>query len=484
MSGEALILAAILAPALAALAMSAPGRLGKRLKGLGVLGAGLALAASLAIGQAMTFGLRTTLVLGAPLPGVELAFRLEPLGALFAICASAAALMILVHGGGLARNESPQAAGAARLVAAALAAANAAAYAENLFTYFVFHEALTLCAAALIAAGGGGEARRAGERTMAYLLAASAAFLLPAIIWVHGALGSLSFRPGGLMAGRVEPGVAEAMLALFLLGLAKAAAAPLHGWIKASARAPAGAAAAVMALAAGAGAFGLVKISAMIFGPALMSQLRVAEAGLALALAGMIAAALVALTKEDLRERLVYSGASQWGLVAAAAMLATPAAFFGASLQIAAHVIAIATLTLGVGAVAAATGRSDADALNGLARRMPWTIAGVALAALSLGAAPPFIGAWPRLWLAGAGLEAGAAWVSAAAALGGVLSFAAFAPVAARAIFDPPPQNPFVRPDVATFHLAAPVAAGGIATVALLFWLDAISRFLGPGLSP
>ncbi len=326
-------------------------------------------------------GETTRVVLARPLPGVDLAFSLEPLGALMAALMAGLGVLHAVHTAGMARATHDK--GAARLmayIALASAAAMGVAYSANLFTFFVAYQALTLATFPLIAHGGDEEARRAARNYLATLLAASVGLLLPAMVWTYAVAGALDFRPGGVLAGRVDAFTASALLVLYVLGLAMAAVPPMHRWLSSSSRAPHSALVSILAITVlPAGGVGLIKIAAYVFGSALHEAAFASRALLILVGIGMCVAALIALSKQDLRERLAYSAWRnrlpwRWGRC-----WRIPTGLFAAALQIVALACGAATLTMAAGTVYAATGRTEARDTAGLGRVMPWTFAGFAI---------------------------------------------------------------------------------------------------------
>ena len=85
------------------------------------------------------------------IPGLALAFRLEPLGMLFALVAGSLWLVNSVYSIGYMRgNREPRQTTFYICFAAAIAATMGIALAENLFTLFIFYEALTLCTYPLV----------------------------------------------------------------------------------------------------------------------------------------------------------------------------------------------------------------------------------------------------------------------------------------------------------------------------------------------
>ena len=116
--------------------------------------------------------------------------------------------------------------------------------------------------------------------------------------------------------------VENVLLLLLVFGAAKAALIPLHGWLPAAMVAPAPVSAMLHAVAVvKAGVFTILKVSAYIFGPELITALPAATWLLWIAAATIVIASLVALTKDDLKARLAWSTVGQLAYITSAAML-------------------------------------------------------------------------------------------------------------------------------------------------------------------
>lgn len=430
-------------------------------------------------------GRTARIVLARPLPNVDLAFALEPLGALMAALMSALGVLHAVHTAGVMRaTQERSPARMMTFIALAAAAAMGVAFSANLFSFFVAYQALTLATFPLVAHGGDEDARRAARVYLATLLAASAGFFLPAMVWTYAISGALDFRQGGVLEG-VDPVTANALLVLFVLGLAMAAVPPMHRWLPISSGAPYPALVSIQALAVlPAGGIGLLKIAAYVFGPALYQAELAAKGLLVLVGVSMCVAALIALSKQDLRERLAYSCMAQSLAVAMGALLALPMGLFAAALQIVASSTAAATLMMAAGTVFAATGRRNVADYAGLGRVMPWTFAGFALASASMIGMPPFSGAWAKVWLITAASGAHLVWAAVLAGVAAVLTFVHLGPLAANALAGKAPTDAFKRPDGASIMLAAPVILCAAATLWLLVLADPLANFLSPLWTP
>ncbi len=371
------------------------------------------------------------------------------------------------------------------LCALAIFAAVAVAFSANLFSFFVAYQALILATFPLVAHCGDEKSRRDAGVYIAALLVSSVGFFLPAMVWTYAISGALDFRPGGVFGGGIDAFTANVLLVLFVFGLAMSAIPPMHAWLSASASAPFPGLVTIQALAVlPAGGIGLLKIAAFVFGAALSEAALAARGLMLLAGIGMCVAALLALSKQDLRERLAYSCMAQSMAAAIGALLALPAGLFAAALQLVALSCAAATLLMAAGTVAAVTGRTNAADYAGLGRVMPWTFAGFALAAASMIGMPPFSGAWAKLWLITASAASKLEWVAALVGLGAVLTFAHLGPLAANALAAKAPADAFKRPDGASIMLAAPVVVSALATLLLLLAANPLASFLSPIWTP
>jgi len=125
------------------------------------------------------------------LPGVSLAFKVEPLGMLFGLVASGLWIVTGLYGVGYMRghHEVDQ----TRFFfffAFAITAALGVAFAGNLLTLFIFYEVLTLSTYPLVTHARTPEALRGGRIYLGILLSTSVAFLLLAVLWTYFAAGT------------------------------------------------------------------------------------------------------------------------------------------------------------------------------------------------------------------------------------------------------------------------------------------------------
>jgi multicomponent Na+:H+ antiporter subunit D len=343
------------------------------------------------------------------IPGLALALAVEPLGLLFALVASGLWIVTSVYSIGYMRgNQESHQTRYYICFAVALSATMGVAFAANVFTLFVFYELLTLSTYPLVTHKGNDDAKRGGRVYLALLLSTSIGFLLLAMVWTWYAAGTLNFVNGGILRDAVDPGLLPLLLALYLFGIGKAALMPFHRWLPAAMVAPTPVSALLHAVAVvKAGVFTVVKVTIYVFGVDLLRDTNATTFMMWIAAITLLAASLVAMTKDNLKARLAYSTVSQLAYVTLGAMLVNTTALIGAGMHIATHAFGKITLFFCAGAIYVTTHKTEISEMNGLGRVMPITYGAMLVGALSIIGLPPFGGTWSKWYLAIGTLEAG-----------------------------------------------------------------------------
>ena len=133
-------------------------------------------------------------------PGLDLAFRVTPLGAIFGLVASGLWILAALYSVGYMRgNHEKHQTRFAAFYAVAVHAAMAIAWSGNLLVLFIFYEILTFSTFPLVAHKESRAARDAGRLYMSILVGSSVVLLLPAVIYVWLMTGRLDFVPGGIL---------------------------------------------------------------------------------------------------------------------------------------------------------------------------------------------------------------------------------------------------------------------------------------------
>ncbi|MDP1607003.1 MAG: proton-conducting transporter membrane subunit [Rhodocyclaceae bacterium] len=437
MNTEYLILAALVLPLLGAIGIALAHRAPNLREGVT-----LATAVALFVGVCQLLdpvlaGARPELVLLEPLPGLPIAFRVEPLGMLFALIASGLWIVNSVYSIGYMRgNKEKHQTRFYVCFALSIAAALAIAFAGNLLTLFLFYEVLTLITYPLVTHAGTEKAKQGGRTYLAILMGTSVLFLLPAVIYTWYVAGTTDFRPGGILPAGMETGTVMVLLALFMFGIGKAALMPFHRWLPAAMVAPTPVSALLHAVAVvKAGVFSVVKVIVYVFG---LDTLAGATDWL-IGIAGftIIAASVVALHADNLKRRLAYSTVSQLSYVILAAAILAPLSVAGAALHIVAHAFGKITLFFAAGAIYTAAHKTEVSQLDGIGRRMPWTMGAFAIGALSLIGIPPLVGFVSKWYMMSGALATDRFFVAAVILASTLLNAAYFLPILHRAFFRP-----------------------------------------------
>jgi multicomponent Na+:H+ antiporter subunit D len=147
-------------------------------------------------------------------PGVPLAFHIEPLGMIYAMIASSLWILNSIYSIGYMRgnNEKHQ----TRFYvcfALSIASVMGIAFAGNMFTLFVFYEALSLATFPLVTHKGTPEAIKSGRIYLGILMGTSVCLMLPAMVATYVYTGTLDFTQGGVFTEALADGaLSPAML--------------------------------------------------------------------------------------------------------------------------------------------------------------------------------------------------------------------------------------------------------------------------------
>lgn len=400
MSAESTILFALLVPLAGAVGIALAGRINANLRETVtmVTAGGLAMTVWSLLPTVLA-GNRPGVILTELMPGVEIAFRVEPLGMLFAALASGLWIINSVYSIGYMRgNNEKNQTRFYMMFAVSLSATIGVAFAGNLITLFLFYEVLTLSTYPLVAHKGDRDTVRSARIYLGILLTTSIGLFLPAIIWTYAVAGGGDFVPGGFLAEHIEGPAVGLLLGLFVFGIGKAAVMPVHRWLPAAMVAPTPVSALLHAVAVvKAGVFTITKVIVYVFGVEFLFAQPSSGWLLYAAAFTIIAASVVALRQQNLKRLLAYSTIAQLSYVVMAAAILKPLAEIGAAIHMVAHAFGKITLFFAAGAIYVASKKTEINQLKGIGRRMPVTMTAFTIGALSMIGVPPtggFVSKW------------------------------------------------------------------------------------------
>lgn len=375
------------------------------------------------------------------LPGIEIKFKVDSFGILFALGASFLWILTSFYSIGYMRslNEHAQTRYFA-CFAIALSTTIGVAFSANLFTMFLFYEGLTLITYPLVGHKETPEAKAGSRKYVIYLLGAAKTFLVAAIILTYNLAGTLEFSKNGLFSTATQfahPVLLSIIFVLFFFGFAKSAIMPFHGWLPAAMVAPTPVSALLHAVAVvKTGVFTVLRVIFFVFGADLMKNLGVDVFTIFFASFTIIMASVIALSRDNLKARLAFSTISQLSYIILGAALLTPSSMVGGIIHITNHAFSKITLFFCAGSIYVSSHKTEISQLSGIGKRMPWTMAAFAIAALSMIGIPPVSGFISKWYLIVGSLERQSITILIVLLASSLLNAAYFGPIVYKAFFE------------------------------------------------
>ncbi|GIJ33355.1 NADH-quinone oxidoreductase subunit M [Verrucosispora sp. WMMD703] len=263
--------------------------------------------------------------------------------------------------------------------------------AADVFLFYVFFEVMLVPMYFLIGSYGGHQRQYAAVKFFLYSLVGGL-FMLAAVIglWV---VGGKTFDWVALSEVDISTGAERWLFLGFFIAFAiKAPFFPFHTWLPdAGGAAPAGAAALLVGVLDKVGTFGILRYCLPLFPDAAQWF---APWALALAVIGIIYAALLAVGQNDLKRLVSYTSIAHFGFIGVGIFAFTTQAGTGAVLYMVNHGLATGLLFLVVGMLIARRGSALVSDFGGAGKLVP-VLAGVlffaGLASLALPGTAPFV---------------------------------------------------------------------------------------------
>jgi multicomponent Na+:H+ antiporter subunit D len=292
----------------------------------------------------------------------------------------------------------------------------------DVFNLFVFLEISSLSAYALIAMG---PDRRALHASYKYLIMGSigATFIVIGIGLMYVMTGTLNMADLAVRLPFVSSRTISVAFAFLTVGISiKLALFPLHAWLPdAYTYAPSTVSAFLASTATKVAVYVLLRVFFSIFGVVFAFETMTLHwILLPLALMAILSASLTAIFQENVKRLLAYSSVAQIGYIILGISLASVTGLTGGILHLFNHALIKATLFMAMGAVMYQVGSVRIEAMRGLAKRMPWTMAAFVAGGLSLIGVPLTVG-FVSKWYLVLGLVENGMWVVAFLVLFGSL---------------------------------------------------------------
>ncbi len=314
----------------------------------------------------------------------------------------------------------------------------------DVFNVFVFLEVSSLSAYALIALG---QDRRALTASYQYLIMGSvgATFIVIGIGLMYIMTGTLNMVDlseilPGVMGTRTIP-VAFAFLTVgFSL---KLALFPLHLWLpNAYTYAPSSVTAFIASTATKVAVYMMLRFYFTVFGAAFaFDVMQVDRILLPLALVAIVSTSLVAIHQVNVKRLLAYSSVAQIGYMILGVSLASVAGLTAGVLHLFNHALMKGALFMAMGCVMYRVGSVRIEAMAGLGKRMPWTMAAFVAGGLSIIGVPLTVGFISKWYLVSAALAEGLWWVAALVMVGSLMAVLYIWKVVEVAYFQPCPHE-------------------------------------------
>jgi len=417
------------------------------------------------------------------LPKVNIQLRVDPMGQIFAMVASTLWIITTLYAIGYMRgaNEHAQTRFFS-FFAISIAATMGVAFSANLFTLYLFYEMLSLSTYPLVTHHQDKEARGGGRTYLAYLLGTSVGFALPAIIYIYWKTGgTVDFLSTEVLGESVDPMAGGILLLLLVFGFAKGGLMPFHSWLPGAMVAPTPVSALLHAVAVvKVGVFCILRVYTGVFDQDLLHAVDTGLIITYVAAFTVLVSSLIAISQDNLKRRLAFSTIGQLGyIVVGASMLASgalagidqPDAMIGSILHIAMHACGKITLFFCAGAIYVGAHKKYISELEGIGRRMPFTMVAFMIGAFSVIGLPPTGGIISKWYLIKGALQAEYKFVMVVLLVSSFLNIIYLLPIAIKAFFIPKNAGAFhgqVRE--APWQCVVPLCITALFSVLLFFF--------------
>jgi multicomponent Na+:H+ antiporter subunit D len=340
---------------------------------------------------------------------LQISFATDTLARIFSVLASSVFLICGIFAFDYMKGERSESTFFGFFVIV-LGVLNALAYASNLITMYLCFEFVTLVSVPLVLHNMDKKAINAGLKYLFYSIVG--AFIgLFGIIIIYGYSSGVFIAGGNIGESSLNEnsGLLLVGIVLTVIGFGtKAGMFPMHAWLtSAHPAAPSPASAVLSGLIAKAGIIAVIRIIYFVAGPSLIRGTWVQFAWSSIALLTVLMGSVLAFTEKQLKKRLAFSSISQISYIMLGLSMLTPDALTGSVLHMIFHAAIKSGLFLAAGAIIKQTGTTYTDGINGIGKKMPYTVMCWTFYSLALIGIPPFSGFVSKWYLAIGSLNSG-----------------------------------------------------------------------------
>lgn len=330
------------------------------------------------------------------------------------------------------------------------------AFSGNLITLYLFYEILTLVTFPLVIQTGSDRALEIGKKYLIYSFI-GATFVLFGLILLYSQLGTLDFKPGGIVENieNIDSNYYLMVYLLLFLGLGvKAALVPFHSWLPAAMVAPTPVSALLHAVAVvKSGIFSLMRMTYYILGWEVIEQIGGNKYTLILVLISILMGSFLAMSQQNLKKRLAYSTISQLGYIMLGLVVFDKNSFTGGILHMVFHATIKITLFFCIGAIMHYEHKTELDEIQGIGKKMPITMTCFTISSICLIGIPPMNGFVSKWYLALGGLSTGNFIVPIMLLLSALLTAGYLIPIISTAFFRGAPSSEIETKEPGNFML-------------------------------
>ncbi len=418
------------------------------------------------------------------LPGVTITLRADAMSMIFAIVASSLWTIAVFYSMGYMRGLKEHAQTRFNACfALAIFGAIGVAFSDNLFTMYLFYEIVSICTYPLVAHHQDEEGYSGGRKYIIYLTTTAKGFLLPAMILIYVLTGTLDFTTNirhGIFGADLDKWLVIMLYVFCLFGFAKNGIMPLHHWLPGAMVAPTPVSALLHAVAVvKVGVFCTTRVMLNTFGLDTMANLNLGIPTAYFVGFTVLAASIIALSKDNLKSRLAYSTVSQLSYIIMGVALLTDAGIQGGLIHIVNHAFSKITLFFCAGAIYVAAHKKCISEMEGLGKTMPFTFGAFGIASLSMIGAPPVAGFVTKWSLLVGSIQAHQIGILLILIASTMLNAAYFAPVTYKAFFGKRPEGePYTGIKEAPLAMLIPILIACTISVLLGIFPNVMMKFI------